>query len=268
MINMSKRALVISSISLLALIAEPASADVLLTFGVVNVNQNACSGFMQPSCVSSVSTSFTETMRFLTGSPLTPPTGSNSGGLMLSEAFYGFANAFTGSPFTSTLNARLSGPTTFAQSFTQLDSSYDVGGRSGSSAALIYRDAFSDVTDPVGVRTQQEYKHSYSLSSELFSASSLYTDLVNESFLEFFSKYVGSMAGSFDELGSASIFDPQSLALNSYNFTEYTGDVTLLAAESVPEPGTFPLIAIAALALISRFIRPKARGINQRAVHT
>lgn len=264
MIKMTKRFLAVSSISLLALIANSARADVLLTFGIVNVKQNVCSGFMQPSCVNSVASNFTETMRFA-GAPLAPPTGSNSGGFMQSEAYYGFANTFTGSPFTSTLNARLSGPTTFEQSFTQLDSSYDFGGSFGASAALISSDAFSDVTNSVGIRAQQEYKHSYSLSSGLFSDSSLYTDLVNESFVQFFSKYIGNMTGSFDELGSASIFDPQSLGLNTYDFTEYTGNVTLLAAQTVPEPITLPLIAVAAFALISRLRRSKERVSSTRA---
>lgn len=256
---MEKIVLVVSSIFLMALTATSARADVLLTFGVVNVSQNTCSGSMQPSCVNSAAADFTEQMRFFTDTPLAPPTGSNSGGLMESEAFYGFAYAFTGSPFTSTLSARLNNPSTSGQSFTQLDSSYSVPIPSGASAALISSDTFSDVTDAEGIRTQQEYKHSYSLSSELFSASSFYTDMVNESFAQFFSKYVGSMTGSFDELGSASMFDPQSLALNSYDFTEYTGDVTLLAAETVPEPGTLPLIAIAVCALFSRFWRSKRR---------
>lgn len=264
MINISKRVLVVSSISLLALIANSAQADVLLTFGVVNVKQNVCSGFMQPSCADAVAANFTETMRFA-GAPLAPPTGSNLGGLMQSEAYYGFANAFTGSLFTSALNARFSGATTSEQSFTQLVSSYDVGGPLGASAALISSDAFSDLTNSVGIRTQQEYKHSYSLSSGLFSDSSLYTDLVNESLAQFFSKYIGNMAGSFDELGSASIFDPQSLALNAYDFTEYTGDVTLLAAQTVPEPSTLLLIAVAAFALISRFRRSKGRLSSIRA---
>lgn len=258
MINMSKKILAVSSISLLALTANSAQADVLLTFGIVNVKQNVCSGFMQPTCVNSAATNFTETMRFA-GVPLAPPTGTNLGGLMQSEAYFGFASTFAGSPFTSTLNSRLSGPTTFKEALTQLDSSYDFGGPFGASAALISSDSFSDVTNPVGIRAQQEYKHSYSLSSGLFSDSSFYTDLVNESFVQFFSKYIGNMTGSFDELGSASIFDPQSLALNTYDFTEYTGDVTLLAAQTVPEPSTLPLIAVAAFALISRFRRFKGR---------
>jgi len=261
-IKISKRFLTAGGFSLLALATTSAQADVLLMFDVTNVRQNVCSGAMQPDCVSSAApqSSFMQTVRFSAGTPLYA-TGSASGGLLQSQAFYGFPDMFGGSPYTSAMRSRLSGPITSSASFTQLDSAYDSNMAAGISSALISTDAYSDVTDANGFHSQQQYKNAYNFSSGIFNDASLYTDLVNESLGQFFRKYIGIMTGSFDELGSASLFDPQSLAFSVYDFTEYTGDVTLRSVQDVPEPGTLPLISIAALAFIARFRRNKRAAL-------
>jgi hypothetical protein len=246
---------------LLALATNAARADVLLTFNVTNVQQNVCGGSIQPGCYRSAApqADFMETMRIAAGAPL-GASGSGPGPSMQSQAFFGFPAAFTGSPYTHALKQWLSGPVTDRTAFTELDSSYDSGAAAGISSALLVSDAISDVTDANGFRFQQEYKHALNVSTGLFDDAAYYTDLVNQSLIEFFSKYVGKMTGSFDELGSASRFDPHTLALDPYLFAEYTGDATLFAVQEVPEPATLASLAIAGLAFVAVVRRGKRAG--------
>ena len=259
MIKQSKRLLAASSIALITLVQNVAHADVILTFAVTDVVRNVCSGALQPSCTASSVAGFQETMTFITGAPLATPSGSSGASFLQSQAYYAFADFSSGSPYTPFLSSRLSGPVTSGQTFTQLDSNFDTGLPGGTSAALIQTDGASDVTDSIGVRTQQEYKRSYNLFSNLFTDPAFYTDLVSESLTDFFNKYAGNMSGFFDELGSVSVLDPLSLELSTYDFTEYTGNVALLGARAVPEPSSFSLLCIGAIAL-GRYRRLRARG--------
>jgi hypothetical protein len=256
--NMKKRFLAGTGVCLLWLSASSARADVLLTFSVTNVQQNGCAGPIQPGCfVFTVpQSSFMQTVRFNPGG-LLGALGSGVGPVLQSQAFYALPDTFSLSPYTYSLQQWLNGPITTRTRFVELDSSYDADATAGSSSALLLNDMLSDVTDATGFRSQQEYKHGLTLSTGLFDNAGYYTDLANESLGQFFRKYIGKMTGSFDELGSTSRFDPNTLALDPYMFSEYTGDATLFAVEELPEPSTLALVAIAGLAFVSTLLRTK-----------
>lgn len=221
----------------LNLVAPVANANVMLTFNVGNVMQNECTGAMQPTCLQTSVNGFVESL-VIESSPLY--TADTSFGIVMqSSALYGFPDVRTGTPYTSTLAARVSNTLTGGQAFTQIDTIFDSGSLSGNSSALIYSDLLSDTTDDAGNRTQQEYKISYNLLGNFFS-SQLYVNLASDSLYTFFSQQLGNI-GSFDELGATSTFDPNGLGLNPYAFTEYTGDIALISVQNVPEPGMIAL---------------------------
>lgn len=239
--------------ALLSFMASPAQANVLLTFSVDNVTFQTCTGLLQPTCTTVAAAGFQESV-LIGAIPLAAPTDSSAGGVLQSAAYFGFPLSMSGSPYTGALRARVSGPLTLAQSFTQLDNSFDKAGPGGAAAALIHSDIASDTTDSLGVRTQQEYLLGYSLSAQ-FSDLLSYTDLVNQSIDAFFSKYIGTMTGSFSELGSSSALDPLGLNFLDYAFSQYMGDVTLTGAEyvgimAIPEPGSLALVLVAALGML------------------
>lgn len=251
--------------ALLAFTISPAQANVLLTFNVDNVTLQTCSGLLQPTCNTIAAAGFQETL-VIGDTPLAPPSASNAGSLLQSAAFYGFPLLRSGSPYTSGLRANVSGPLTWDQSFTQLDNSFDQAGFAGTASALIFTDLVSDTTDANGMRTQQEYQLGYNLLGQFGSLAS-YTDLVNQSIDDFFSNYVGSIFGSFNELGASSTLDPLSLYFTDYLFSQYTGNATLIGVEvigpvAVPEPGSLALLLAAALGLLCvrrrRTLRPHA----------
>lgn len=237
-----------SSLTALLCSALPAQADVVLTFGVSNVQQNECSGLLQPTCTLSSAGSFTESLRI--SSALVGGVADNSLGALLStEATYGFATWSSGTPYTSALSARLSGPVTDSQAGTDLVSVYDGDSTTGFAAAQILTDSVSDTTDASLGRSFQEYKRSYLLSS-FFTDPSFYVDLLSSPIDVFFAGLVGTTSvGGYGELGTASVQDPFSLAFSSYLFSEYTGDVELLAVAKVPEPVSLALVLAALVAV-------------------
>lgn len=223
--------------AMLGLSANSAIADVMLTFDVTNVTQNDCAGAMQPICTNTAAGGFTESL-LIASTPLYTA-DTSFGSVMQSNAFYNFAYMLSGTPYTSTLSARVSNPLTGGQSYTQIDNSYDNSSASGNSSALIYSDLISDTSDTNGDRTQQEYKISYNLLGS-FASSLSYTNLTSDTLFSFFSHNLGNI-GSFDELGTTSTLDPIGLGLNPYAFTEYTGDILLVGVQNVPEPGMLAL---------------------------
>jgi hypothetical protein len=234
--------------TLLAGAAAPALAGVQLVFSVSNVQRNDCSGPLQPDCTLSAAASFTETL-WISDTLLGGVVDNSGGGVLSTEAHYGFANPATGTPFTSALSARLSGPVTSSAAGTDLASLYDSAGGIGLASALIATDASSDVIDPAGSRTQQQYKRSYVFQA-LFSDPLMYADLFTTRIDEFFARYVGtSVVGGYGELGSSSEFDALSGLFRSYDFSELTGDIQLVSASRVPEPASLALVLAALLAV-------------------
>lgn len=230
-------------------LAPVAKADVLLTFDVGNVMRNDCAGLMQPTCAKQSTGSFSQQLR-LNGALLGAPSNLGSGTLLYSEAFFSAPLAQTATPFSSVLKSRLSGPVTSSSAFTQADSMYDGDSGTGQSFALLTNDQLSDTVGADGTRSQQEYKLSYNVWSDMFSAPGGYIDLTNASLYDFFSLSLGKMIGSFDELGVASALDPLSLAFTNYDFSEITGDVSLTDVSVVPEPGNLALILLGLAALV------------------
>lgn len=254
-----KTALTTITATILSVAATASHADVLLTFNVNNVTQNDCTGAMQPTCTVSTASGFTESMR-IAAMPLT--TSDSSGGtLMQTGAFYNFPYLLSGTAYTAGLSSRVSNPITAGQAFTQVDSTFDNSAGSGSSDALITSDVTSDITNLQGIRTQQEYKLNYNLLAN-FAVALSYSNLVSDSLYQFFDRYVGTMTGSFDELGTTSSLDPVGLGLTPYAFTEYQGNAKLIDVQNVPEPGVLALF-LAAIAGMAMTMRLRKSGSNR-----
>lgn len=238
--------------ALLSLALSPAQANVVLTFDVSNVSLNTCSGAIQPTCTVTGAASFQQRV-VIADTLLAPPANSSLGSILETGAVYGFPTLLTDSPWTAALRARVSAPSTSTQSFTQLDNSYDQLGGTGGGSAFMYTDLAAESIGAASVRTQQEYQLSYNLFSQ-FSDPLSYTDLVNQSLDAFFSKFIGSTTGTFDELGAGALLDPLTLLFGDYVFSEYRGDLMLVAVQvdppTVPEPGSLALMLAAAIALL------------------
>jgi hypothetical protein len=254
-----KTALTTITATVLSVAATASHADVLLTFDVNNVTQNDCTGAMQPTCINSTANGFTESMR-IAAMPLIS-SDSSFGTMMQTSATYDFPYSRSGTPFTAGLSSRVSNPINGGQAYTQVDSSFDNSAGSGSSDAQIYSDVTSDITDLQGIRTQQEYKLDYNMLAN-FAVALSYSNLVSDSLYQFFDRYVGTMTGSFDELGTTSSLDPIGLGLAPYAFTEYQGDATLVGVQNVPEPGVLALF-LAAFAGMAVTMRARKSGSNR-----
>ncbi len=253
--------------ALMSFMITPARANVMLTFKVNNVSHETCSGLFQPTCSTVGAAGFDETVVF-GGIATAARSDSISGALMQSAASFGFPLSMSGSPYTSMLRASVSGRTTSAQNFTQLDNSFD--GVAGTASAGIFSDLISDTTNDLGMRTQQEYQLGYNLLGRFGDLMS-YTDLVSQSIDAFFSKYIGgTMAGSFSESGAHSTLDPVGLHFTDYAFSQYLGDVTLIAVQpvdppTVPEPGSLALVLAAAAGMLcARRRRSRASATSLR----
>jgi hypothetical protein len=237
--------------------ASSASGAIVLTFNVSNVMRNDCTGALQPSCTLSAAAGFTQ--RLLLNGPLLQAIDGGVPGFRQTSASYGLSTLLDPTPYTSALSSRLTGPVTDDFSLTQLDNFYDDDNGMGTGGAQFLWDQLSDTTDRLGVRAQQEYKLGYNFLSSLLTTPAWYTDLVNESADTFFQRYANAFTGTYDELGTASALDPNSLLFTSYAFTEYTGDVRLTLAEQVPEPDTLLLTGLAFVGLLLIHRRRGAR---------
>lgn len=246
-----KAAVLLSAVAALVC-ANAASASIMLTFDVSNVQRNDCSGALQPTCTLSTAAGFTQ--RILFDGPLWLANDASIPGFQQTSASYGLPTLLDMTPYTAAMRNRLSGPVTDDYSTVQLDNFYDQDAGIGNASALLLWNQVSDTTDRAGVRNQQEYKLGYNLLSPVVFTPNFYTDLVNESADTFLQRYGSLFSGSYDELGTLSSLDPTSLHFTNYAFTEFTGDVRLLAVADVPEPGSMALslIAFAALLRVSR----------------
>ena len=247
-----RKAVILFSTVAALVYANAASASIMLTFDVSNVQRNDCSGALQPTCSLSAAAGFTQ--RILFDGPLTFANDASIPGFQQTSASYGLPTLLDMTPYTAAMRNRLSGPVTDDYSGVQLDNFYDHDFNIGEGSALLLWDHVSDIIDRAGVRNQQEYKLGYNLLSSVVSTPNFYTDLVNESAATFLKRYGTLFSGSYDELGTLSSLDPTSLNFTSYAFTEYTGDVRLLDVANVPEPGSLALslIAFAGLLFTSR----------------
>jgi len=232
--------------------AGSASASVVLTFGVSNVQRNDCSGALQPTCTASSAASFTQRIRF--DGPFLQGSDGSFGNFQQTSAAYGLPTWLDATPYSAILSSRLTGPVTDDYSSVQLDNFYDSDAAVGGASALIQSDQVSDMIDGSGVRNQQEYKLAYNLLSATFFSPNWYTDLVNDTADNFFQRYHSLFSGSYDELGTFSALNPTTLNFDAYAFTEYTGDISLLDVANVPEPGSLALslITLAGLARVNR----------------
>lgn len=246
--------------------SAPASAALLLTFSISGVQQNECTGLLMPNCVLSAAAGFTE--QFVFDPLLLGAFDASTATLFSSSAFYSYPGSGSGSPFSTALSGRLTGPIATNDSFTQLTNDFDTSAGNGLAGALFTTEQTSDTTDATaGLRTQQDYFKQYNLLAALM-APAAYADLTSVSVLDFLSALVGKLAGGFDERGAASIFDAGTLQFTQYAFTEYTGLATLIGVSAVPEPASWPLVGLAlalTCGLRRRHHRPAAATLAQGA---
>lgn len=234
----------------LGLAALSAKADVLLNFNINNVVRHDCAGALQPVCTTEGAASFTQQLRINTAA--LGSVDNNAPGFLETEGSYGYPTLMGLSPYTAELNARLTGPVGFAQSFTSAGNFFDGGGGVGQSWFQVYSDSNADYIGAGNAHFQQEYSLNYSFNSALFNDFSFYTDLVNGAVDDLLLHFANGLASSYQELGVASAFNPDTLLLDTYLYTQMTGDVTLASVVAVPEPAAFALflLALATLAAV------------------
>lgn len=247
-----------------ASVSLPASAALMLTFSVADVRETLCSGLVQPVCSVSAVGPFSE--QFMFDPVRLSATDNSAPPFYSSDAFFNFPALGGGTPYTAALMNRVTGPITLAESFTQLTNDYDLAAGAGQAGALFNTLQASDTTNAAaGLRTQQEYFKQYNLFAALTRLPD-YFDLTAASAMDFFSAHSGSLTGSFDERGAASVFDAGTLGFTQYDFTEYTGTATLFSVTQIPEPGGLGLAGLGLLlgwASMRRPINPTAAGAAQ-----